>query len=143
MVKAITGAIADGLSNVDATAVSGISEKSFYDWLKRGEAEAQRRAAGEQARVDENPFLQFLQSIKKAVPKRKRKHLCNIARASRRTWQASAWLLERQHPDEFGQRARLEHSGPDGGPIPFADLDAIRQKRWAGAAAAIAAAKDE
>ncbi|HYE79210.1 MAG TPA: hypothetical protein VEI97_14600 [bacterium] len=32
-------------------------------------------------------------------------------------WAANAWIAERTCPEEFGRRERIEHSGPDGGPI--------------------------
>lgn len=30
---------------------------------------------------------------------------------------ALKWFAEKTHPKKYGQRAALEHSGPDGGPI--------------------------
>ena len=62
------------MSNKDAIILSGVSERSYYNWLKRGEIEADRIDCNPRAkpRLKEEPFLRFFQSIKKAIPKRKR-----------------------------------------------------------------------
>lgn len=43
------------------------------------------------------------------------KAVATVLRASRETWQAAAWWLERKH----GWVRRLEHTGKDGGPIQW------------------------
>lgn len=48
--------------------------------------------------------MEFSESIKKAKIKRKKELLDIIFKASRRTWQAGAWYLERVYPDEFGRK---------------------------------------
>ena len=58
--------------------------------------------------------MEFLESVKKAEEKAKAYHLQQIRKASENgSWQASAWYLERKHPNEWGkqQRVELEHSG--------------------------------
>ncbi|MDP3937833.1 MAG: hypothetical protein Q8R92_06825 [Deltaproteobacteria bacterium] len=32
-------------------------------------------------------------------------------------WTANAWHLERKHPERWGRKERVEHTGKDGGPI--------------------------
>jgi hypothetical protein len=32
-------------------------------------------------------------------------------------WRARAWVLERSHPDHWGQQSKVVHTGPTGGPI--------------------------
>lgn len=39
---------------------------------------------------------------------------------SRGEWKASAWLLSKSFPGDFGDRKQVEHSGPGGGPIEHA-----------------------
>jgi hypothetical protein len=40
-----------------------------------------------------------------------------ITTESQFDWHAAAWRLERKYPGRWGRRERIEHSGPDGGPI--------------------------
>ena len=44
-------------------------------------------------------------------------YACAQVDTSHPQWQADAWYLERKHPERWALRHRLEHSGPDGGPI--------------------------
>ena len=103
--------IVQGLSNKDACALAGINESTFYLWLNEGEK-------------GKSPYLEFLESIKSAVPSRKKELLNKIAQAGRDHWQAFAWLLERLHPSEFAltKRRELIVTGPDGGPIELQHL---------------------
>lgn len=72
--RQITDRIANGLSNRDAVALAGISEPTFYGWLKRGEAEYSRLSGGarRKPRDSEAPFLEFFKAVKRAIPRRKR-----------------------------------------------------------------------
>ena len=56
--EAILGFIRAGVPNVRAAQLSGISERTFYNWLERAEPEE-----GEEP---EKEYLQFLQAIKEA-----------------------------------------------------------------------------
>jgi len=98
----------------------GISETSFYTWRRKGDAELKRRGAKD-AKSDPNaePYVQFTQSIKGAIPRRKRKLLNMIYKHAEIEWVAAAWLLERMHPDEFSlvQKVRTELTGKDGGAV--------------------------
>lgn len=114
---AVAQHIIDGLSNRDAAALAGISESAFYEWLKRGREELERRESprvkpGSKQWEREQPFVEFAEQVKKAIPQRKLKHLGNINKAATDgTWQASAWLLERLHPDEFSKRVDITTQG--------------------------------
>lgn len=64
---------------------AGISEATFYAW-----------------KADD---LEFLEAINKAEGKGAVSHLARIKQASTDgNWQASAWILERRYPDEYGRR---------------------------------------
>jgi hypothetical protein len=94
----ICGRIADGLSFVDACRVNHIAEKTFYNWKERGE-------------TGEEPFFEFLQSVKEAEGEFKSVHIATIKRAAKEKipgqWQAAAWLLERKYPGEFAMRQQI------------------------------------
>jgi hypothetical protein len=90
--------IAEGLTFVDACRVNHIAEKSFYNWKERGEE-------------GEEPFSEFLQSVKESEGEFKATHIKTIRSASQGKiagqWQAAAWLLERKYPGEFAMRQQI------------------------------------
>jgi transposase len=79
-----------------AAEAAGISEATFYNWMERGEKESKGR------------YLEFLEYIKQCQSVAVQLHLKIITKAaSEGSWQASAWILERRHPEEFGRRENL------------------------------------
>ena len=89
-----------------AAEAAGISEATFYNWMNRGESESKGQ------------FFEFHEYIKECQSKAVQLHLKLITKAATEgAWQASAWILERRHPEEFGRRekiemdANLKHSG--------------------------------
>jgi len=84
----LLGVIASGLSERDACNVVEIHRSSLYNRKKED--------------------LDFVDRVKKSESAFKMKHVRNIADASTKTWQASAWLLERKFPEEYGDRGRLD-----------------------------------
>jgi len=88
-----------------AAQYAGIGESTYYEWLQRG-------------REGESPFAEFAEAIKEAEAQAEVRNMALIQQAAQAgTWQASAWYLERRYPSRYGRRERLEHSGPEGGPI--------------------------
>lgn len=83
-IKIILDAIADGLTQRDASTLAGISEDTLSLW-KRDNSD-------------------FSEQIRQKEIECKRKHIKNIERASEKSWQASAWWLERKYKAEFSQR---------------------------------------
>lgn len=80
-----------GVRHVDIAASLGVAEATFSRWLNHPKTPNQ---------------CQLCQAIKKAEVDRKAALLTMIynAATSPKTWQAAAWLLERQYPDEFAKR---------------------------------------
>lgn len=118
--KTIADNISIGLSNRDACALAGIVEATYYNWLNRGQAELDRVNEDSRRKIlkSELPFVEFLEAIKKAIPRRKQRLVGIIQKATPDQWQAAAWLLERLHFEEFGRKDRLQvdwrQSLPDG-----------------------------
>lgn len=78
----------------------GISFESFNQWRKKGE------------KAQSGLFLEFLESVKKAEAKCAVASLAKIQKAATEgSWQASAWLLERRYPNEYG-RQRIDIGNP-------------------------------
>ncbi len=107
-VEEISKHLETGLRREDAWEMAGISEATFYEWLKKSE---------------------FSESIKKAELKNKQRNIVIIQNAAKQTWQASAWWLERRFPEEFALKHRLEHTGKNGGPIATVDVTKLKNAR--------------
>jgi len=96
-----------GLSYKDASEACDITERTFYNWKKRGE------------NAKSGKHYDFLDKLKLASSKSKVYHLNKIREAGDKgVWQANAWILERRFPEEFGRRdkiqAEVEHKGLKG-----------------------------
>ena len=84
-----------GNSRKDSALYAGISEQTFYSWMKRG-------------REGESPFVEFLEEVEKAESAACIKNVAVIQKAAQVTWQAAAWWLERKRPDEWGRKQRVD-----------------------------------
>jgi hypothetical protein len=84
-----------GSRNVAADYV-GIAQGTLHDCIKRN--------------------ADFSERVKNAEAKGQIRHLKKVSESDQ--WQASAWMLERKWPNEFGRRERLEHTSPDGSMSP-------------------------
>jgi hypothetical protein len=129
-------AIATGVSYKDACAIAGIDETTFYNWKAKGE------------KAKSGKFAEFFQDIKKANATATAKHVQNINRAAldgetiietrvvvdedgneidksttkkkiAKQWQASAWMLERRRPQDWGRNRVVETE--DNQPLPWSD----------------------
>ena len=87
--------ISNGLNNKDACAMCGVTEDTFYKWLR--EAEDNNKVTNKGIKV------KLAESLKKAEAKFKAFHLGNITKSASSDWKASAWILERKFPKEFAR----------------------------------------
>ena len=97
----IANHIKEGLTNKDAAVLSGITEQTLYDWIKK--------------------HSNFSQSLQKAEAEAKQKMINTVRRAASGfkdgdkkiypVWQAAAWWLERKHRNEYAIKQEIEHSG--------------------------------
>lgn len=76
-----------------AAAAAGIGRSTLYRWLQLGE---DPDAPAE--------FREFRDAIKRAEAEAEAEALEVILAASRKSWQAAAWYLERRHPDRWRNR---------------------------------------
>jgi hypothetical protein len=86
-----------GNNQKDSAALAGISEETFYKWMK--------------------VHAEFSESIKKAEKHCKARNIAIILKAAEKNWQASAWYLERKFHNEYALKKVLEHVGDDNSPI--------------------------
>lgn len=83
-VQQLLKAISDGLPYKAACNLTGICFDTFNEWKKENS--------------------EFLDQVKKAEAEAIVRRLKTIEQAAEMgSWQASAWLLERRHPDMFGK----------------------------------------
>lgn len=91
LVHALEEAIESGMSNIRACDLVGITENTFYTWIKEKD--------------------EFSKRIKEARSRKIKNCLDRIRKAGDRTWQADAWILERTEFKDFGKQEKIEHSG--------------------------------
>ena len=92
-----------GLSNVDICAGLGITEGTFYRWLREDDTKLKRALKQGLKKAEAEYKETLLQSI-----------MATATREKNPQWTAAAWLLERKYPDEYAQTARrVESEGED------------------------------
>ncbi|MCF7864992.1 MAG: hypothetical protein K9M11_00610 [Candidatus Pacebacteria bacterium] len=90
-IKIILDAISHGASQRDASALAGISEDTLSFWKRDSD---------------------FSEQMRQKEIEYKMEHIKIIKEASKKTWQAAAWWLERRYPSEYTNRVRVETPEP-------------------------------
>jgi hypothetical protein len=93
----------------------GISERTFYGWIKRGED------------PDETDprYLRFLQATTRARAAFENRTLNVVVQAAPTDWRGAAWLLERLFPTRYSNMRKVELTGAGGGPVTIATLASL------------------
>lgn len=99
IIKEICEHIEQGSTQRDAAILSGIKESIFYDWLK------------------DPRKVEFSESLKRAHAEYKKVLATTVKKASYKSWQAAAWLLERRYKEDYALRQEL--TGAEGNSIPI------------------------
>jgi len=86
-----------------------VSYMTVLDWMRRGEEEIKQG-------LDDEKHARFNKAIKAAQGCFIDENI-QVMREGFERWQASAWLLERKFPQQFGEVKRMEMTGAEGGPI--------------------------
>lgn len=86
-IETILSAIGEGLSQREASILAGISEDTLSLWKKDSD---------------------FSEQIRQKQIECKLAHIRNIKKASEKSWQASAWWLERKYKDEFSLKTKMD-----------------------------------
>lgn len=95
-----------GRTRRGACAQAGITDRTLRRWL-----------------IDPRPgFAAFAVQVTKAEDANEFDYLEKIKGAAGEDWRAAAWYLSKRNPDDWGERQKLEHSGPGGGPIEVRSL---------------------
>jgi hypothetical protein len=107
-----------GVPQATAITYGGIAETTYYRWLQEGAA-------------DDAPehLKEFREAVKAARAEAEVRSVAIIQNASRKTWQAAAWFLERSFPQHWARTDRHEVTGRDGGAIELnVDAEALESK---------------
>ena len=82
------------LHQVSAAKLAGISEATFYNWVRRGKKETKGR------------YFEFVVALKEAEEQAQKNLVDNIKRddyQKTRGWQRWAWILERRWPERWAR----------------------------------------
>lgn len=100
MIKKICDLIKAGNFEYIAATLSGISDSTLRLWKNTG---------AEQINEGKNTiYTRLYEGMMEANAYAMAYHVQNVREAGKKSWQASAWWLERKYPDEFGNRYKLE-----------------------------------
>ncbi|MBL8684408.1 MAG: IS1 family transposase [Myxococcales bacterium] len=116
MVEKVKLLVVEGLSFEAIAAELGVSRRTLFEWLERGEAV--------DAPEGDELFVTFALAFRQAEAELERKTLGKIAASKPVQWQRFAWLLERRFPTRYGAKQRIEHTGAEGAPIQIDDARA-------------------
>jgi hypothetical protein len=101
----------------------GISPRTFRLWMSK--------AHTGQAR--DRPYRELRERVQRAQAESELRLVAHVGRAASRSWQAAAWLLERQHPERWGKPSRRQDEPRDEALAalsdPFAEVDELAEAR--------------
>jgi hypothetical protein len=83
-IKAIIDVIRVGGSDTDACLMAGVSQETFYTWMKTK--------------------LEFSEQVTGARAQGKIERIARIRKHGAKDWRADAWYLERRYPEEYAQQ---------------------------------------
>jgi hypothetical protein len=114
-----------------AARAAGIGRQTLADWLKRGEHAPEG-----------DPYRELRDQIDQARAEGEARNVARVQAAAVESWQAAAWLLERQYPERWGKpstriRVPLEPAAAETTTIeeelldddPFAEVDELAAAR--------------
>lgn len=97
----------------NACAMVGLEEWTFYSWMKKAESAMK----GEDIKYGD-VYIKFAKTVKACRAKAEHRNVMIIQTSAKKSWQASAWWLERTHPQDWGQKHTHRIGGdPEGVPI--------------------------
>ena len=73
----------------------GIAEKTFYEWIKKGEKGIE-------------PYSKLSKSVRKAQAKSEIRNVAIIEMAAKKDWRAALEMLARKYPQRWAKRDKLE-----------------------------------
>jgi transposase-like protein len=120
--KKIVDAVRGGNFYRAAAAYAGISETTLHVWIRRGRAEQERLDDGLDAIPLEARYASFQSALVTAEAESQIDAVANWKSMTTEDWRAAKEWLARRHSDEWGDKSRVEVSGPEGAPITLRGL---------------------
>lgn len=99
MIAEIANYIELGFTAKDTCEAVGISQETFFRWKKQGKRDKENGIKSE--------FYEFYESIKKGKHKIKQLMLSKIVQAADENWNAAAWWVERNFPEDYSLKPEL------------------------------------
>jgi transposase len=103
-----------------------INRTTFSAWIRRG-------ASG---RPEDEAFREFRERVEQARAEGEVRNVAQIARAASESWQAAAWLLERQYPERWGRPSSPQRQEAEDADVataadddPFREVDELAERR--------------
>ena len=88
-----------GFSVNDTCEAVGITKQTFFRWKKQGKADKENGIKSD--------FCDFCDSIKTAKHSVKKFMLSKIVQTAKEKWEAAAWWLERNFPEDYSLKPEL------------------------------------
>jgi transposase len=110
-----------------AAEYAGVSRESVHGWIARGRAERDRLTSDPKAKPDPNELIyaEFFHTVTRAEAEAVIEAVAAWKQAGRSDWRAAKEWLARRHGEEWGDRAKIEHTGIEAAPITLAGLHAL------------------
>lgn len=89
----------------------GVSERTFYYWIDRGEKVNKLYEAGQKVPNEEKIYLQFLQSIQQAEAESEVVIVAQIFSQIPKDWKAGLELLSRKYPERWARKEYMDFKG--------------------------------
>ncbi|HEX3453259.1 MAG TPA: hypothetical protein VHS03_01435 [Gaiellaceae bacterium] len=104
-----------------------VPPSTYRDWMRRGRSQ----------KAEDAPFRELREQVDQAQAEAEVRLVAEITSASRGSWQAAAWLLERLAPTRYGKPSvRLREQSPPAPEAtespeddPFNEVDELAERR--------------
>ena len=118
--------IAEGMNISDSCAAVGISRRTLYNWLKKGEAKETEQYAdfySAYQRAVQSSYQSLLQQVLDGDFQVRTElnadgNVTKVVRTETRSWRQAAWLLEKRFPHLFGEQTETAPSANETPPLP-------------------------
>lgn len=109
------------VTRTPAAEALGVHRRTLWEWLTSGQAASACTVEGctdlHHGPDGDLSYADFAMLVMRAEADAAFLMAGRVSQASVKDWRAASWWLERRLPEDFGERTRVELSGPAGGPI--------------------------
>ena len=132
LIEQLCAYVRAGNYNIIACRAMGVIERTFYNWLERGQRELNARE--EDSQEPESLYIQLYQSLKKAEAEAEAAMVTVVREAGSvgKQWLAAATHLERRAPERWARRERRSIEITESRHIEVTHIETIKDygHRW-------------